>query len=99
MIENEVWKDIRGYEGLYQISNYGRVKSLSRFRNNRYGGYWTKEIIMRSADDGGGYLIIILSKNGIRKHYKIHRLVAEAFIPNDDPINKTQVNHIKEFEK
>lgn len=77
----EEWKDIEGYEGLYQISNYGRVKSL------KYG----KEKILKGGKVSSGYLQVGLCKDGklVRKY--IHRLVAEAFIPN--PNNYEQVNH------
>lgn len=76
----EIWKDIVGYEGLYQVSNLGRVKSLN------YGGK-----IMGVTTLPKGYLKIGLTKNKIRKYYFIHRLVAETFIPN--PNNYPCVNH------
>lgn len=86
---NEVWKDISGYEGLYQISNLGRVKSLERIDNNNH---LVKEKILKPNDDGAGkgYLYVNLGRKGRAK--KIHRLVAEAFMPN--PENKKEVNHI-----
>lgn len=74
----EEWKNVVGYEQLYLISNYGRVKSIRR--NN----------IMKPRTDQNGYLRIGLRKNG-QKQYFVHRLVAEAFIPN--PNNYSQVNH------
>lgn len=77
----EVWKDIEGFEGLYQVSNMGRVKSLKR----------NKQIIKKTNKDGWGYLHIDLYKDGKGKMYKIHRLVARAFI--DNPYNLPQVNH------
>lgn len=80
-MENEVWKDILGYEGLYQISDKGRVKSL----------WFGKELILKPLKDGWGYLFIYLCKNRERKMCKIHRLVSKAFIPN--PQNLPQVNH------
>ena len=77
----EVWKDVFGYEGLYQVSNLGRVKSL------KYG----KERILKPLKDGGGYIFVHLCKNGERKMYKIHRLVAFTFLTN--PQNLSDVNH------
>ena len=81
----EIWKDIVGYEGLYQVSNLGRVKSLGNTKAR-------KEKILLGVSISDNYLQIGLNKNGERKRYVIHRLVAEAFIPN--PLNKPQVNHI-----
>lgn len=80
----EIWKDIKGYEGLYQISNLGEIKSL----NYRQTG---KEKIMKPYKANNGYLKIGLNKNGIRKIMYIHRLVAETFIPNLN--NYTEINH------
>lgn len=83
-MEKEIWKDIEGYEGLYQVSNLGRVKSL------KFG----KEKILKPCIAGKGYLQVMLVKNGTRKHYYVHRLVGVAFIPNPD--NLPEVNHISE---
>lgn len=80
----EIWKDIEGYEGLYQVSNLGRVKSLG---NNKT----RKEKILKGIKERGDYLKVILCKEGNRKHFKVHRLVASAFIPNYN--NLPQVNH------
>ena len=77
----EIWKNIQGYEGLYQISNLGRVKSL----------HYNKEKILKPNKYGAGYYGVALSKNNKHKRYSIHRLVAIAFIPN--PNNLPQVNH------
>lgn len=77
----EAFKDIIGYEGSYQVSNLGKIKSL------KYG----KERILIPLNDNYGYLMINLSKNGIQRTRRIHRLVAEAFIPN--PNNLPEVNH------
>ena len=88
----EIWKPIKGYEGLYEISNYGRVKSLARTWVTGHNS------IVRSKDESilapkkdRGYLRVGLLKNGKRKLLSIHRLVAEHFIPN--PLNKPEVNH------
>ena len=81
MENNEVWKDIEGYEGHYQVSDYGRVKSV------KFG----KERILRSRRDGCGYLQVILCKNGEMKTFRIHRIVAQAFILN--PNNLPELNH------
>lgn len=91
----EVWKDIIGYEGLYQVSNLGRVKSLQRVVKRTNGRpYTAKEKILGQFYSGRDkdYLKSYLSKNGKKKSYQIHRLVAIAFIPNVQ--NKPQVNHI-----
>ena len=81
----EVWKDIVDYEGLYQVSNLGNVKSL----NFNHTG---KEQILKPHKDKGGYLRVDLCKDGKRNGKLIHRLVAQAFIPNDD-LFKTEINH------
>ena len=78
----EIWRDIRGYEGLYQVSNFARVKSFY---------YNTPKIIFQSLNRTG-YLRVCLVKNGKRKDHLLHRLVAEAFLPNPD--NLPQVDHI-----
>lgn len=83
----EEYKDIEGYIGLYQVSNMGRVKSLGNDKAS-------KEQILKPAKDKGGYLCVKLYKQGKIKFYFIHRLVAEAFIPN--PNNLPQINHIDE---
>lgn len=97
MTDFEKWKDISGYEGLYRISNKGNIKRMpkniynnSLLGNNKY--YKCKEKILTPHDNGGGYYIVTLTKNRKRKTLKVHRLVAETFIPN--PENKPQVNHI-----
>ena len=84
-LDGESWKWIRGYEGIYKISNYGRIKSFPR------NGTIKKVKILRPGFNKFGYLIITLSKNDKCKYFRIHRLVAEAFIQN--PENKPEVNH------
>lgn len=88
----EIWKDIKGYEGLYQVSNLGRVKSLERTCKSKGGLRKIFEKILKPKKDKDGYLSQGLSKNNITKNCKIHRLVALHFILN--PNNKPQVNHI-----
>ena len=90
----EVWKDIPGYEGLYQVSNLGRVKSLERVvRNPRYkSGVMHQPEKIKTPSVKNGYLKLSLHNDGISKNYYLHRLVADAFIPNPD--NKEAVNHI-----
>lgn len=92
----EIFKDVVGYEGIYQISNLGNIKSIFRFVNVRRTNIIfkmpIKEKIIKTRKDKDGYVICTIYKNNIRKDYKVHRLVAEAFIPNLE--NKPQVNHI-----
>ena len=85
----ELWRDINGYEGLYQVSNYGRVRSISV--RNQYGEKQRIKIL-KQHDNGRGYLKVSLSKNGKVKHSRVHRLVAEAFLFN--PIGLLEINHI-----
>ena len=88
----EVWKDIKGYENLYQVSNLGRVKSLGRRVVGKNGyGYYFHERIKKASLMNHGYMIVDLCKNGENKKKYIHRLIAEYFIPN--PENKPQINH------
>ena len=87
----EVWKDISGYEGLYQVSNAGRVKSLPK-RVGGVNGYVQKERILKPLDAGWGYLKVTLYKNDIPKQRKIHRLVLETFRPVDG-MERLNVNH------
>lgn len=85
----EVWKDIKGYEGLYQVSNFGRIKSLERKRIDRNQILPEKILSIRKKENG--YLTVSLNKNTKDKKHLVHRLVAQAFIPNID--NKPCINH------
>lgn len=87
----EIWKDIKGYEGLYRISNLGKVKSLSRITPGAISRYLPTKIL-KTRIGNRGYVEIQLSLNGVRTHYSIHQLVARAFIPN--PENKPYIDHI-----
>ena len=84
-MEEEIWKPIKDFEGYYEVSNIGRVRSLNYKRTG-------KEKILKNIEDYKGYLEVGLTKNGKRKQFKVHRLVAEAFIPN--PENKPCIDHI-----
>lgn len=90
-IPGEEWRDIEGYEGLYQVSNFGRVKSLSRYA--RMKGNSAREVKERilKLDNVNGYRAVGLSINGHVHTYRVHRLVAKAFIPN--PHNLPYINH------
>ena len=77
----EIWKDIDGYEGIYQISNLGNVKSLSRYINNNHNTLsLKKEIILKLGNDKDGYKLVSLTKGGISKTHKVHFLVCKAFL-------------------
>jgi hypothetical protein len=81
----EVWKDILGFGGRYQISNFGRVKSFAGY------GHVKCRILKQSTNKYGYKYVTLYGKNGEKKKYHIHRLVATAFLPN--PLNLPEVNH------
>ena len=83
----EIWRDIEGYQGLYQISNKGHAKSLK----------WGKERILKPWINSSGYYYIILCNDSVKKAFRLHRLVAETFITN--PYNLPEVNHKDENKK
>jgi len=94
-MKKEIWRDIAGYEGLYQVSNMGRVKSLERIITRKNGKKQTiRERILKPRATPDGYLQLHLNKSGKRKFFFVHRLVCEAFHKN--PKNKPCVNHIDE---
>lgn len=89
----EIWKDIKEYEGLYQVSNLGKVKSIDRVINNHF----YKSQIIKPYDNGIGYYKIKLCKNGKIKHFYLHRLVAQAFLEDYSPL--LEINHINHNKK
>ena len=84
----EIWKDIAGYEGLYQVSNLGRVKSLRKV--DRFGRCYPEKL-KSQVDNGKGYCVVNLKRDGKQSMRTVHRLVAEQFIPN--PTELREVNH------
>ena len=84
----EEWKNVKGFEGLYQISNYGRVKSLKYNKSSKIK-------IMKVHQDKDGYIQVKLSKEAKQYTFKVHRLVATHFLENPDL--KSEVNHINEI--
>ena len=89
---DEIWKDIENYDGLYQVSNLGRVRSLDHYGIMNGGKWFIKGRILKGRKDGSGYLCVMLCFNGKHKQFKIHRLVAQAFLPNPD--NLPEIDHI-----
>ena len=91
----EIWKDIKGYENLYQVSNLGNIKRLKRCdrKSNNYFSFedYKDEKKLKPIPHKNKYLFVCLSKDGKKKVYSIHRLVAETFIPNDN--NYKCINH------
>ena len=92
MFSDEVWKDIKGFEGRYQVSNFGNVRSLDvQFSQKNGHGYTVRGRILKARVQTNGYYSVPLYNGTSMKRIANHRLVAEAFIPN--PENKPQVNH------
>ena len=94
----EEWRDVVGYEGLYQVSSLGRVRSLPRFVGGGFCGEYKllRGRIMKSVDNGSGYRCVSLYRNGKRSSFYIHRLVATAFLPCLD--ERSVINH-KDYDR
>lgn len=92
---NEIWKEVPGYEGCYDVSNLGRVKRISKIIN---GKYYLSDKILKGSINSNGYLMIQLNNNGQIKHYYIHQLVAMSFLNHKPNKLKLVVNH-KDFNK
>lgn len=101
MTNNEVWRPVKGYEGLYEVSNIGNVRSIKRKKvitntlgsfERSYGGRLVKPFVAHN-----GYMRVSLCKDGKERKFPVHRLVAQAFIPN--PSHLDQINHIDENKK
>ena len=102
-MSGEEWRDVAGYEGIYQVSSFGRVKSLDRWciRSDGQRQHFASKILKPLFNRGGGhkkqakgrYLYVNLRKERSYRSIMIHRLVLEAFIPNPDPLIYTQCNH------
>lgn len=90
-LPGEEWRSVPGYEGLYEVSNYGRVLSVSHLVNTRGGTRSTKSIILRAKYNHFGYCTVVLCDNKKRKKIMLHRVVAMAFIPN--PTSFPFINH------
>lgn len=88
--EEEIWKDVIGYEGIYKVSNLGRVKSIERTKQNYSKRQFVPSCFLKPYISVG-YYKVDLSKNRKRKRYFIHRLLGDHFIPN--PENKKTINH------
>ena len=97
----EEWRDIKGFEGFYQVSNFGRVRSLDCLKpapmNSKRKTYIKKGTILKTNTDKRGYEIVRLNYHGKHRQTRIHRLVAEAFI--DNPNRFPAINHIDENKK
>lgn len=90
--DNEEWRDVCGYEGRYEVSNLGRVRSLARLVNRQnWTSFQLPGRILRPRSTRKGYLIVALCRESKQKNFTVHRLVAKAFIPN--PSDLPEVNH------
>ena len=88
----EIWRPVVGYEGLYEVSSYGRVRSVDRYVKSKSESYrLTKGKVLSGSITKDGYVRCLIKVNGVGRSYFAHRLVAETFIPNPD--NLPQINH------
>lgn len=95
MCEQEEWRDVVGYEGFYQVSNTGKVRSVDRFVNAPQGKRISRGKIISQINKDNGYLYVSLCSNGTRKNHYVHRLVADAFVNNahcGDVVNHIDFN-------
>ena len=94
----EIFKDVPNYEGIYQVSNFGNVKSVSRTIKNNKGFYLSKEIILKSAKSKNNYYSVVLRKENVSKTYRVHVLVAMAFLdfkPNKQVLTIDHKNGVR----
>lgn len=91
-MQKEIWKDVKGYEGLYQISNLGKIKRLSRLSYQRFGKLLLNEKVMSNVIDNNGYVVVSLTNNKKQRKFLVHRLIAIHFIKNNN--NLPCINHI-----
>lgn len=89
--QDEEWRDIAGFEGAYQISSLGNLRSVDR--TDRNGRFW-EGTVLKVSKNAKGYLRTCLCMNGEHTNVRVHKLVADAFLVNDDPEHKTDINHI-----
>lgn len=97
----ESWKPVVGYEGLYEVSDLGRVRSLDRVVKGKRNSKWERKgRILQQVNRGNGYYAVCLHKSGTQKMHHVHRLVAVAFIPNPFKFlvfNKTILVYFKNY--
>lgn len=92
-MKTEIWKDIVGYEGYYQVSNLGRIRSLDRTVTSRNTTRTIRgKILKPKINSINGYNSVMLGMSGVAKYVRVHRVVAQSFI--DNPDNKPEINHI-----
>jgi len=90
----EIWKDVPGYEGLYQASTLGNIKSLSRKVSRKRGLLSVKERVLKPGLSTEEYLLVVLVKDGCKKSRRVHQIIAETFLGHKVCGNKIVVNHI-----